>query len=243
MGHVLKYGVVSTGSLPKAGELGDAQLFSHTSLMAASLLPKGIPLLRLRLQRFNLLAAGIISSPCRPICTAAEPAGDEEKISSAEKTNAVPSQGDPPKCDMLDDHGRMKWEDKKEEILRDIQPIQSLAKEILHSNRYMDGEHLTDADEKAVVERLLRYHPESEDMIGCGIDSIMVDRHPEYRSSRCLYVVRTDGGWTEFSYLKCLIVYIRDKYPYHVERFVKEHFCKNLRGRLTHILPNVTVDG
>ncbi|KAK8624284.1 hypothetical protein V6N13_065632 [Hibiscus sabdariffa] len=69
----------------------------------------------------------------------------------------------------------MKWEDKKEEILRDIQPIQSLAKEILHSNRYMDGEHLTDVDEKVVVERLLRYHPESEDMIGCGIDSIMHD--------------------------------------------------------------------
>ncbi|MBA0681880.1 hypothetical protein Goari_023652 [Gossypium aridum] len=34
--------------------------------MAAPLLRKGIPLLRLRLQRYNLLAAGIPPSPRRP---------------------------------------------------------------------------------------------------------------------------------------------------------------------------------
>lgn len=41
--------------------------------------------------------------------------------------------------------------------------------------RYMDGERLTDEDEKAVVENLLTYHPHSEDKIGCGLDSIMVE--------------------------------------------------------------------
>lgn len=42
------------------------------------------------------------------------------------------------------------------------------------SSRYMDGERLTAEDEKAVVDKLLSYHPHSEDKIGCGIDSIMV---------------------------------------------------------------------
>lgn len=40
--------------------------------------------------------------------------------------------------------------------------------------RYLDGERLTAEDEKAVVEKLLAYHPHSEDKIGCGLDSIMV---------------------------------------------------------------------
>ncbi|KAG5030732.1 hypothetical protein JHK85_014714 [Glycine max] len=45
-----------------------------------------------------------------------------------------------------------------------------------------------------------------------------VDRHPQYRQSRCLFVVRTDGGWIDFSYQKWLREYIRDKYPTHAER-------------------------
>ncbi|XP_052484120.1 protein DCL homolog, chloroplastic isoform X2 [Gossypium raimondii] len=144
--------------------------------MAAPLLRKGIPLLRLRLQRYNLLAAGIPPSPRRPWCAAAESTGLEEEVSSAEKSSAVPSVRDPKKYHMLDDPDYRKWKDKEEEILRDIQPIISLAREILHSNRYKDGEGLTVADEEAVVDMLLRYHPHSEDKIGCGLDSIMMDK-------------------------------------------------------------------
>lgn len=40
--------------------------------------------------------------------------------------------------------------------------------------RYMDGARLSAEDEKVVVERLLAYHPQSEDKIGCGLESIMV---------------------------------------------------------------------
>lgn len=40
--------------------------------------------------------------------------------------------------------------------------------------RYVDGERLTPEDEKAVVEKLLAYHPRAEDKIGCGLDAIMV---------------------------------------------------------------------
>lgn len=54
-----------------------------------------------------------------------------------------------------------------------------------------------------------------------------VDRHPQFRQSRCLFVVRSDGGWIDFSYQKCLRAYIRDKYPSYAERFIKEHFKRS----------------
>ncbi|XP_021285265.1 protein DCL homolog, chloroplastic [Herrania umbratica] len=192
--------------------------------MAALLLLKGFPLLRLRLQHYNPLAAGLLSAPRRPWCTTAESAGHEEEVSSAEKSSTVLSVTDPPKYHRWGDPDYRKWKDKEEEILRDIEPIISLTKEILHSDRYMDGERLTVEDEETVVEKLLSHHPHSEDKIGCGLDSIMVDRHPQFRHSRCLFVVRTDGGWIDFSYQKCLRAYIRDKYPSHAERFIREHF-------------------
>lgn len=40
----------------------------------------------------------------------------------------------------------------------------------------MDGERLTAEDAKAVVEKLLVYHPNCEDKVGCGLDSIMVSQ-------------------------------------------------------------------
>ncbi|TKW25972.1 hypothetical protein SEVIR_3G155500v4 [Setaria viridis] len=110
------------------------------------------------------------------------------------------------------------------EILRDIEPVVQLIKDILHSDRYGDGECLCPNDENVVVQKLLAFHPRAQDKIGCGLDAIMVDRHPEFRKSRCLFVVRTDGVWIDFSYQKCLRAYIREKYPSHGERFIREHF-------------------
>ncbi|XP_071731416.1 protein DCL, chloroplastic-like [Rutidosis leptorrhynchoides] len=120
-----------------------------------------------------------------------------------------------------------KWKDKEAQIFLDIDPITLLIKDILHSNRYMDGQRLTPTDEKMVVEKVLAYHPHSEDKIGSGLDSIMVDRHPQFRNSRCLFVVRTDGIWIDFSYQKCIRSYIRQKYPSYAERFIKEHYKRS----------------
>lgn len=57
----------------------------------------------------------------------------------------------------------------------------------------MDGERLTAEDEKAVVEKLLAYHPRSEDKIGCGLDSIMVKMQLNqsfcFRETVCLIIV------------------------------------------------------
>lgn len=190
-------------------------------VMAAPLLFRGLPLLRFR------PAARLLGLPRVTFCSAAppEPTQPEEKLSSADNnTTTLLTVKEPPKYHRWDDPDYRKWKDKEDEIQRDIEPILFLTKEILHSRRYMDGERLTADDERAVVEKLLAYHPHSEDKIGCGLDAIMVDRHPQFRHSRCLFVVRTDGGWIDFSYQKCLRAYIRDKYPSHAERFIREHF-------------------
>ncbi|KAM3710329.1 hypothetical protein ACJW31_01G021200 [Castanea mollissima] len=195
--------------------------------MAAPLLFRAIPLHSLRLHLHHRLAAPIFAPTRRPWCSAAEPSRSEDNLSSADNTAAAWKARDSQSSKYhhrWDDDEYRKWKDKEDEILSDIEPISSLTKQILHSNRYLDGERLTAEDEKAVVEKLLAYHPHSEDKVGCGLDSIMVDRHPQFKRSRCLFVVRTDGGWIDFSYQKCLRAYIRDKYPSHAERFIKEHF-------------------
>ncbi|XP_019436926.1 PREDICTED: protein DCL, chloroplastic-like [Lupinus angustifolius] len=174
-----------------------------------------------------------VAAPHRLWCNAATPTTNSSSFSSSEHANEKPSSGvttnntsnfllkpnDPDYC---------KWKVEEDGILRDDEPIVALTKDILHSSRYMDGEHLSVEDEKAVVKNLLPYHPHSEDKIGCGIYSIMVDRHHQFQRSRCLFVVRTDGSCIDFSYRKCLQGYITDKYPSYAERFIREHFK---RGR------------
>ncbi|XP_021600224.1 uncharacterized protein LOC110605864 isoform X2 [Manihot esculenta] len=141
--------------------------------MAALLLLRGIPLIRVRLGR-QRLAAGTLSPLWYPWSSTADPTRLDQEVCDAEKTTAVLSARDSPKYPRWDDPDYRKWKDKEEEIMRDIETIISLTKEILHSDRYLDGERLTAEDEKAVVEKLLTYHPSSEDKIGCGLDSIMV---------------------------------------------------------------------
>ncbi|KAG6538210.1 hypothetical protein ZIOFF_003322 [Zingiber officinale] len=63
---------------------------------------------------------------------------------------------------------------REKEIMKDIEPIRTLAKDILHSKRYRDGESLNAEDEKEITEKILHYHPHSEDKIGCGLSSIVV---------------------------------------------------------------------
>ncbi|KAB1220317.1 DNA-directed RNA polymerase V subunit 1 [Morella rubra] len=144
--------------------------------MAAPLLLRGIPLLGLRIQQHRL-AAGLFATPHRPWWTAAEPTRADDNLSPANNATSAGSAWsakDPPKYPRLDDPDYRKWKDKEDEILKDIEPITLLTKEILHSHRYMDGERLTAEDERAVVGKLLAYHPHSEDKIGSGLDSIMI---------------------------------------------------------------------
>ncbi|XP_010540381.1 PREDICTED: protein DCL, chloroplastic-like [Tarenaya hassleriana] len=170
-------------------------------------------------------ACGIFSHCRRLWCSLAEqpPRPDAGDDSAPEKISAPVTDTASLGYARFEDPFYRKWKDVEAEILRDIDPITFLVKEILHSERYEDGERLTYDNENFVVEKLLAFHPHSEDKIGCGLDFIMVDRHPQFRHSRCLFVVRTDGGWIDFSYQKCLRAYVRDKYPSHAERFIREH--------------------
>ncbi|KAI3522192.1 hypothetical protein L1887_11675 [Cichorium endivia] len=203
-------------------------------MAAAPLLGRAIPHLRLHLHLNTTLPAAVcllIRRPCytstasespRPIRKAPSTTTYDDKASLL---TAKPHQSKDPKWENDPDY--RKWKDKEAEILLEVDPITLLIKDILHSDRYMDGERLTPDDEKMVVEKLLVFHPHSEDKIGCGLDSIMVDRHPQFRNSRCLFVVRTDGVWIDFSYQKCIRAYIRQKYPSHAEKFIKEHYKRS----------------
>ncbi|KAK9756427.1 hypothetical protein RND81_01G096400 [Saponaria officinalis] len=187
-----------------------------------------LPLLRLRLHfRYQNIAAGVFASLRHPTCSFASESISSDCDVMKQANELLRIKNSPKLFSKIDDPEYRKWKDKEDEILRDIEPTSLFAKEILHSDRYMDGERLTTDDERYVWEKLLAYHPRSADKIGCGLDSIMVDRHPQYKHSRCLFVVRTDGGWIDFSYQKCLRQYIRKKYPSYAERFIREHFKRS----------------
>lgn len=141
------------------------------------------------------------------------------EVEGAERANESQEEGRSVEEDSPD-----QWKRRGAEIRREILPITRFVKNILHSKRYKDGDKLTPEDEKKVVEKLLPHHPSSQDKIGCGVDAIMVGRHPKYNSSRCLFIRRKDGQWTEFSYRKCLMGFIRMKYPFSAEKFIERHF-------------------
>ncbi|CAH9053908.1 unnamed protein product [Cuscuta europaea] len=149
---------------------------------------------------------------------------DEGSSSSAEKPTTTERRNKGPLLyKAFSDPDNLQWKQTEAEILQDIDSVICLTKEILHSNRYLNGQRLTDEDERIVVERLLSHHPHCEDKIGVGLDSIMVDQHPQFRGSRCLFVVRIDGVWVDFSYHKCLRQYVQNKYPLYAERFILKH--------------------
>ncbi|KAG0471565.1 hypothetical protein HPP92_016111 [Vanilla planifolia] len=113
------------------------------------------------------------------------------------------------------------WEDQ---ILEETVPLAGFARMLLHSGEYDVGDRLTPEHEKTVLEKLLIYHPESEWKIGCGIDHIKVDLHPEFLDSRCLFIVRKDGESIDFSFWKCIKGLIRKKYPIYADSFILRHF-------------------
>ncbi|KAJ0820193.1 hypothetical protein HanPSC8_Chr16g0704991 [Helianthus annuus] len=188
--------------------------------------------LHLRHHLHTTAVCSLVRRPCHT-STAAESPRPIRKTPSTpshddNKTSLLNAKRHPPKDPRWEnDPDYCKWKDKEAEIFMDIDPTTLQIKHILHSDRYMDGEQLTSTDQKMVVDKLLPYHPHSEDKIGCGIDSIMVDRHPQFRNSRCLFVVRTDGVWIDFSYQKCIRAYIRQKYPSYAEKFINRHYKRS----------------
>lgn len=107
------------------------------------MLLRGYPLHRLRLHfhfHRHILAVGRISVPRWPLCTAAsEATRPEENASSSSTDNAGGSQSvkESPKYPRWNDTEYRQWKEKEQEILRDIEPILLLTKDILHSKMYV----------------------------------------------------------------------------------------------------------
>lgn len=121
------------------------------------------------------------------------------------------------------------WVDWEDRILEDTVPLVGFVRMILHSGKYESGERLSSEHENIILQRLLAHHPESEKKIGCGIDYIMVGHHPDFESSRCLFIVRKNGEMVDFSYWKCVKAFIKKKYPLQADSFINQHFQRRRR--------------
>ncbi|PIA46271.1 hypothetical protein AQUCO_01500054v1 [Aquilegia coerulea] len=116
------------------------------------------------------------------------------------------------------------WVDWEDQILEDTVPLVGFVRMLLHSGKYGSGDRLSPDHEKTILERLLPYHPEFEKKIGCGVDYIKVDYHPDFADSRCLFIVRRDGEPVDFSYWKCIKGLIKKNYPLYADSFIHRHF-------------------
>ena len=77
-------------------------------------------------------------------------------------------------------------------------------KEMLH--RYEIGERVSEAD-AAELKALLERHDDKDEKVGAGIEGFEVNTPPEDAppfSTRCFWLVRTDGTMVDFSYKHCL---------------------------------------
>lgn len=126
-----------------------------------------------------------------------------------------------------EDSDEEQWVDWEDRILEDTVPLVGFVRMILHSGIYKSGDRLSPEHERTILERLLPFHPESEKKIGSGIDYITIGYHPEFESSRCLFIVRKDGELVDFSYWKCIKSLIRKNYPLYADTFILRHFRRH----------------
>ncbi|KAJ8772874.1 hypothetical protein K2173_028051 [Erythroxylum novogranatense] len=99
------------------------------------------------------------------------------------------------------------WEDQ---ILEDTVPLLALLERFfIRASKYENGDRLSAEHQQTIVDRLLPYHPEYDKKIGCGIDYITVDHHPDFESS--------DGM-------------IRKNYPLYADSFILRHFRRRRRN-------------
>ncbi|CAN6239319.1 unnamed protein product [Urochloa humidicola] len=163
----------------------------------------------------------------RPDVTTTAAEEEEERESDAGSSLDSPVEDEAPEEEGV--QGRRKtpereWVDWEDLILEDTVPLVGFVRMILHSGKYESGERLSPEHEKAILERLLPYHPQYDKKIGCGIDYITVGLHPEFENSRCLFIVRKDGERVDFSFWKCIKGLIRQKYPMYADSFILRHF-------------------
>ncbi|KAK9066739.1 hypothetical protein SSX86_014062 [Deinandra increscens subsp. villosa] len=200
-------------------------IFPHLSSTNPSFISFPYRLSTFNQQRFCVLRA---SSSSQQDGTAYGAADLLRKPAVEMKEDAIDDSSKEEESDYEDDGGKRSqedgWIDWEDQILEDTVPLVGFVRMILHSDKYASGERLSPEHERTIIERLLPYHPESEKKIGCGISYITVGYHPDFESSRCLFIVRKDGEMEDFSYWKCIKGLIRKNYPLYADNFILRHF-------------------
>ena len=69
--------------------------------------------------------------------------------------------------------------------------------------RYPDGAMASDVDAEFLND-LLELHPRCMEKVGTGVHGFKFDTNPEYTNTRTIFIVRTDGSETDFSWIKCI---------------------------------------
>ncbi|KAI3854027.1 hypothetical protein MKX03_035397 [Papaver bracteatum] len=84
-------------------------------------------------------------------------------------------------------------------------------------------EPLSSEDQSYVLENVFKYHPNKDVKMGSGIDHLTVNLSL-YEGSRCFYIVSTDGRREDFSYIKCIKKFVKEKYAAVAESFNGKYF-------------------
>jgi len=63
---------------------------------------------------------------------------------------------------------------------------------------------ITDRNDHQFLNDLVMRHPDAVQKVGVGILRYEIRSNPTFPSQRCLYLIRTDGTGTDFSFLKCI---------------------------------------
>jgi hypothetical protein len=69
--------------------------------------------------------------------------------------------------------------------------------------RYADDAVANQPDTEFLKD-LLELHPRCEEKVGCGVSAFKFKTNPEYTNTRTIFIVRTDGIETDFSWTKCI---------------------------------------
>jgi hypothetical protein len=79
--------------------------------------------------------------------------------------------------------------------------LKTFVKAILH--KYEIGVSIRNPD-LDFISLLLKRHPEYSEKVGNGIQSIVVRKDKAWGKTKCFYIVRIDGTYTDFSYIHCI---------------------------------------
>ncbi|KAK8941729.1 DNA-directed RNA polymerase E subunit 1 [Platanthera guangdongensis] len=114
---------------------------------------------------------------------------------------------------------------EEEQILFEVQSVFDTARRILREASV--GEPLSSEGQEFIKEQVLEYHPDKDAKVSGGqIEHIMVDKHGTFTESCCFFVVSKDGTKTDFSYHKCLMNLVLQKFPEHGASFNSKYFKK-----------------